>query len=235
MISIMATTASKLFPVSLRGQLIASCQAAPGDPMDHTETLRRMAISTVLGGARGLRANGAAHIAAFRAELDVPILGIEKRYGAQGVEITANFAAANRVAAAGASVIALDCTNRRLHGEEPWPQIVERIHRELSLPVLADIATLEEGIAAAKAGVNAVATTLSGYTPETSHISGVPYDLIAELVRELKIPVIAEGHIAQPDEARRALDMGAYAVVVGAAITRPENIARCFVTAMQRH
>ena len=221
------------FPEILRGQLIVSCQAAPDDPMDHAESLRRMAICTVRGGAMGLRANGAEHIAAFRAELEVPIIGIEKHYGAQGVEITPSFAAAHRIAAAGASVIALDCTARRLQAEEPWPQIVERIHQELHLSVMADIATLGEGIAAAAAGADAVATTLSGYTSDTADTQGVPYDLIAALVREIKIPVIAEGHIAHPDQARRALDMGAYAVVVGSAITRPENIARSFVVAMQ--
>ncbi|HEX4020852.1 MAG TPA: N-acetylmannosamine-6-phosphate 2-epimerase [Acidobacteriaceae bacterium] len=221
------------FPEILRGHLIASCQAAPGDPMDHTESLRRMAISTVRGGARGLRANGAEHIAAFRRELEVPIIGIEKHYGERGVEITPNFAAACRIAAAGAHVIALDCTSGRTHTAEPWQLIVQRIHRELHLPVLADIATLEEGIAAEEAGVDAVATTLSGYTPETARVRGVQYQLIANMAQQLKIPVIAEGHIARPEQARRVLDIGAYAVVVGSAITRPENIARSFVEAMQ--
>lgn len=229
----MTVTGNNSFPESLRGQLIASCQADPGDPLDHAESLLRMALCTLRGGARGVRVNGAGHIAAFRAQLDVPIIGIEKHYGALGVEITPTFAAASRIAASGASVIALDCTRRRLLAQDPWPQIVERVHSELNLPVLADIATLEEGIAAAEAGVDAVATTLSGYTAETEQIRSVPYDLIAALVREVKIPVIAEGHVALAAEARRALDMGAYAVVVGAAITRPEAITRGFVAAMQ--
>jgi len=234
-------TSHKPFPSALQGQLIASCQAPPGDPMDHSESLARMAICTVRGGARGLRANGAEHIAAFRKKLSrepngefhVPILGIEKHHGEHGVEITPTFAAACRIAAAGADVIALDCTSRSTHRAEPWPQIVRRIHLELHVSVLADIATLEEGIAAAEAGVDAVATTMCGYTPETAHAHGVPYDLITELARWVNVPVIAEGRIGLPDQARRALDLGAYAVVVGSAITRPENIARGFVEAMQ--
>ena len=63
---------------------------------------------------------------------------------------------------------ALDCTARRLNSAEPWPELIGRIHHEIHLPVLADIATLQEAIAATEAGADAVATTLHGFTPETA-------------------------------------------------------------------
>jgi N-acylglucosamine-6-phosphate 2-epimerase len=218
-----------MFPLSLRGTLIVSCQAAPGDPLDDVETLRRLAISVLRGGAGGLRANGVACIAAFRRETRLPIIGILKRYVDGAAAITPDFAAAEAVAAAGADVIALDCTARRLTAAEPWPGLITRIHSELQKPVLADIATLEDAMTAVNAGADAVATTLYGFTPETAGARAVNWDMVARLVSEVPAPVIVEGHISQPDEVRHALDLGAYAVVVGSAITRPESITARFV------
>ncbi|GGH08164.1 N-acetylmannosamine-6-phosphate 2-epimerase [Silvibacterium dinghuense] len=220
------------FPASLRGTLIVSCQAAPGDPLDHTDTLRRLAISALRGGAAGLRANGAEQIAAFRAETDRPILGILKKYVDGEVAITPDFASARAVAEAGADVVALDCTARRLTAEEPWPGLVRRIHDELQKPVLADIATLAEAEAAVQAGADAVATTLYGFTPETRGARAVNWELVEAMVAQTGVPVVVEGHISRPEEVRRALDLGAWAVVVGSAITRPETITARFCQAI---
>lgn len=221
-----------MFPSSLRGTLIVSCQAASGDPLDDVETLRRIAASVLRGGAGGLRANGVECIAAFRRETRLPILGILKKYAGGEVAITPDFASAAAVSEAGADVIALDCTARRLNAEEPWPGLITRIHDELSKPVLADIATLEDAMAAQAAGADAVATTLYGFTPETANLRSVNWNLVEELVRRLKVPVIVEGHITHPEEVKRALQLGAYAVVVGSAITRPESITARFVKAI---
>ena len=49
----------------------------------------------------------------------------------------------------------------------------------------------------------------------------------------MDVPVIAEGRIQTPAQVRAALDAGAYAVIVGTAITRPELITRRFVAATQ--
>lgn len=223
-----------MFPSSLRGTLIVSCQAAPGDPLDHLETLRRLAISVLRGGAGGLRANGVESVQTFRKETDRPIIGIVKRYADGEVAITPDFASAAAVSAAGADVVALDCTSQRLKVSrlatpEPWPGLIVRIHDELKKPVLADIATLEDAFAAEAAGADAVATTLYGFTPETAQFRCVNWELVGQLVKQIKVPVIAEGHIVRPDEMKRALDLGAYAVVVGSAITRPESITARFV------
>jgi N-acylglucosamine-6-phosphate 2-epimerase len=221
-----------IIPASLRGTLIVSCQAAPGDPLDDVDTLRRMAISVVRGGAGGLRANGVACVEAFRRDTPVPIIGIQKCKIGNEVSITPDFAAAKSISDAGADIIALDCTTNRLAAAEPWPELIRRIHGQIGKPVLADIASLEDARAAQEAGADAVATTLYGFTPETSQFRSVNWELVERLVETLRIPLIVEGHISQPEEVKRALDLGAYAVVVGSAITRPESITARFIKAM---
>ena len=221
-----------MFPASLHGSLIVSCQAPPGDPLDSVDTLTRIAISAVRGGAGGLRANGAGCIEAFRQELSVPIIGIEKRKIGGEVSITPDFASAESIAAAGADIIALDCTESRTPLAEPWRDLLCRIRAELERPVLADISLFEEAAAAQDAGADAVATTLYGFTPQTAQVRSVNWEFVDRLVRQLRVPVIVEGHISQPDEVSRALDLGAYAVVVGSAITRPESITARFVRAL---
>jgi N-acylglucosamine-6-phosphate 2-epimerase len=214
----------------LRGRIIVSCQAAEGDPLDDLDTLTRIATSVLRGGAGGLRAEGTARIVAFRALTQLPIIGIIKTYDPNGdVYITPDFHSAKAISDAGADIIALDCTARRLTAPEPWPELIPRIHSELNRPVLADIATLDDALAAERTGADAVATTLYGYTAETKGIRTPSWPLLQSLVAHLTIPVLVEGHITHPPEALRALDMGATAVVIGSAITRPETITSRFV------
>ena len=227
-------TNSKLqFPSSLYRKLIVSCQADSGDPLDEDDILRRLAICAIRGGAGGLRANGSASIRTMRRETLIPIIGIQKQYRGGEVYITPDFASAQGICEAGADVLALDCTLRRLCEAEPWPGLIERIHLELGKPVMADIATLDDALAAAAAGADAVATTLFGYTADTAGQRSLSWTLIASLVRELTVPIVVEGHITRPEEVRRALDLGAFAVVVGSAITRPQTITARFVDAIQ--
>lgn len=228
---ILPTMIPASLPASLSGSLIVSCQAAPGDPLDAVDTLRRIAISVVRGGAAGLRANGVACTSAFR-EAGVPIVGIEKRRMDGEVVITPDFDSARSIADAGAHVIALDCTSNRAASAEPWRELIHRIHIEIEKPVLADIASFEDAMAAQEASADAVATTLYGFTPETAQFRAVNWEFVGRLVRELHVPLIVEGHISQPEEVRRALDLGAFAVVVGSAITRPESITARFVKSL---
>lgn len=222
---------------SLRGRVVVSCQAAEGDPLDHLETLTRLAASVLRGGAGGLRAEGVERIRAFRAITELPIVGIIKSYDRNGeVHITPDFAAARAVSEAGADIVALDCTGgdrtgRGLQKTEPWPDRIARIHAELGRPVFADIASLEDAVAAEIAGADAVATTLYGYTAETAGCREVSWPMIERLVARLSVPLILEGHVTRPEEVRRAMDMGVHAVVIGSAITRPETITARFVQA----
>lgn len=219
----------------LHGRIVVSCQADEGDPLDDLDTLTRIATSVLRGGAGGLRAEGVTRIAAFRPLTDLPVIGIIKTYDANGdVYITPDFRSAKAISDAGANIIALDCTARRLIAPEPWTELIPRIHADLNRPVLADIASLEDALAAERAGADAVATTLYGYTAETAGIRTPSWPLLQSLVAHLTIPVLQEGHINHPPEALRAFTLGATAVVVGSAITRPESITTRFVEATRQ-
>lgn len=213
-------------------RLIVSCQAWPGDPLDDTDAIRRIALAALRGGAAGLRINSARHIAAIRRDTDVPIIGLEKRLIDGIYRITPDFEAASALAFAGASIIALDCTQRVWTYGDPWRAMIARVHSELHLPVLADVATVEEAIAACDAGADLVGTTLCGYTESTRHVRSFSWLLLEELVHRIHVPVIAEGRVETPAEARRAMVCGAWSVVVGSAITRPGDIAAKFNQAL---
>jgi glucokinase-like ROK family protein len=230
MILQMANTANTL--LRIKQSLIVSCQAIPGDPLDDTETLRRIARAAIAGGAAGLRLHSAEHIAAVRRDSTLPIIGIKKVYANDQLRITPDFAAASELAAAGADIIALDCTDRQWTTGEPWQSIVQRIHQELNLPVMADVSTLEEALAAAAAGVDAIGPTLNGYTEQTKRAPGFNWPLLRDMVQKTGRPIIAEGQISTPEEAKRAVQLGAWSVVVGSAITRPGVITAQFVQAL---
>jgi putative N-acetylmannosamine-6-phosphate epimerase/predicted NBD/HSP70 family sugar kinase len=217
----------------LKGKLVVSCQAAPGDPLEDTETIRRIARAVVGAGAECLRVNSAEHIAAIRQDSQVPIIGIQKCYKNGTLRITPDLASAAALAAAGATIIALDCTNRTWTYGESWQELIRRIHSELKHPVMADVATLQEALAAVEAGADFVGTTLNGYTEETRNNHSFSWSLLAELNRRIHVPIVAEGHISTPDEARRAIAGGAWCVVVGSAITRPGTIAGGFLRALR--
>ncbi|MGB8478929.1 MAG: putative N-acetylmannosamine-6-phosphate 2-epimerase [Acidobacteriaceae bacterium] len=218
---------------ALKDALVVSCQAAPGDPLENVDALRRIALACLRGGAGGLRLNGGDCIAAVRRDTSVPIIGLKKTYFDSRLRITPDFAAALELASAGADIIALDCTDRIWPAGEPWQQLVKRIHEELHLPVMADIATLEEACAAAAAGADMIGTTLHGYTEQTQDARGFSWSKLADIIRETGRPVVAEGHISTPEEARRAIMSGAWCVVVGSAITRPGTITASFIRALQ--
>ena len=98
---------------------------------------------------------------------------------------------------------------------------------------MADISTYEEGVNAWKLGMDLVGTTMSGYTSYTPKTDGPDYELVRKLSETLDIPVIGEGRVHSPDQAVEMLEAGAYAVVVGGAITRPLEIAQRFIKAVE--
>lgn len=202
------------------GGLIVSCQADQGSPLDAPEILAGMAAAAEHGGASGIRANLPRNIAAIRARVTVPVIGIFKktRIG-YDVYITPTFEEARAVAEAGADVIAVDATARPRPDGETLERLIGRIHRELRLPVMADIATLEEAERAAELGADLVATTLCGYTDETIDWDVPNRQLIESIARHVPIPLVAEGRVHTPQMARQVQAWGAQAVVVGTAIT----------------
>jgi N-acetylmannosamine-6-phosphate 2-epimerase / N-acetylmannosamine kinase len=213
-------------------KLVVSCQAPDGDPFQGPDLMARFARVAVEGGAAGIRANGAEDVLAIDRAVTAPIIGIQKRLQEDGrVLITPSVQDAKELVLAGADIIALDCTCRgmRMGALER----VQQIKQQLGVPVMADIATLEEARVAADTGVDLVATTLRGYTEDTQHIQSFETRFVAELVRQIPIPVVVEGRVSTPQQARSALDAGAFAIVVGTAITRPGEITRHFAQALE--
>ena len=216
------------------GTLVVSCQAELGNPFFSPELMALMARAAQAGGAGGIRANGAVDVAAIRAVTDLPIIGLNKLGDRDGVFITPTFESAIGIVEAGADLIALDGTLRpRPDGGQLRKQI-SRIHDELGVPVLADVDSLEAGLAARASGADLVATTLSGYTSSYTNLSGPDVDLVRQLAAELDCPVIAEGRIRTPEDVRAVREAGAYAVVVGGAITNPMDITARLVHAIAR-
>ncbi|MEN9217677.1 MAG: N-acetylmannosamine-6-phosphate 2-epimerase [Gloeomargarita sp. DG_2_bins_126] len=215
--------------------LIVSCQAEPGSPFYGVEFIRAFAQAAVLGGAVAVRLCGVENVAAVRPDLPIPIIGLTKHQYPDGrVLITESAAEAVHLTQAGADVIAVDATTRRRPQGMTGTELVRQLKQEFNLTVMADIDTVAAGVKAAAAGADYVATTLSGYTPATACLGEEAPDfaLIRALVSTVAVPVIAEGRIRTPSQARQALDAGAYGVVVGSAITRPVEITRWFVQAL---
>lgn len=217
----------------LKGRLIVSCQASPEDAFGEPGLMARFARAARDGGAGGIRANGPADVSAIRAAVSVPLIGIQKAIHADGrILITPTLDCARRLCEAGADIVALDCTGRGVAAGAL--DRLRRIRTELGAPVMADIATLEEARAAAANGASFIGTTMRGYTDETRHIAAFDREFVAALTAAMPVPVIAEGMIWSPEEARAALAAGAYAVVVGTAITRPHEITRRFAQALRQ-
>jgi N-acylglucosamine-6-phosphate 2-epimerase len=215
----------------IHSRLIVSCQAREGEPFRDPAALARFACAAVMGGAAAIRAQGPDNIRAIREAVDVPILGLWKQVQEDGrLLITPTFESAQQVVAAGAEMIALDVTRRGRHYGAL--DRLRRIRQDLNVPVFADIATIDEALIAADSGADFVLSTMRGYTDETEHIHSFDLPFIEELVRSCPVPVIAEGRIETPEQARAALAAGAYSVVVGSAITRPHTITRRFVDAL---
>ncbi|MCB9460623.1 MAG: putative N-acetylmannosamine-6-phosphate 2-epimerase [Anaerolineaceae bacterium] len=204
--------------------IIVSCQADPNTPTESVDMIVAFAESAQMGGACGLRLNSAEHVAAVRARVSLPIIAIQKSIPlGEKVLITGDHNEVGPLADAGAEVIAFDATDRQRPSS--LKQIVAAIHQNGAL-ALADIRSAADIARAIELGVDAIATTLSvwdlpEYVPD--------FALIEALRQECDLPIIAEGNFWTPDDIRRAFDMGAYAVVIGSAITRPWRITEYYV------
>lgn len=214
----------------LRGRLIVSCQAYPGEPLRDPEAMRRMSLAVLDGGAAAIRAQGLDDLRAIRSATSVPLIGLWKD-GDSGVYITPTARHAVAVAETGADIVALDATARPRPDGREVAESIEAVHRAGRL-VMADVSTWEEGVRAAELGADLVGTTLSGYTGHSPRPDGPDLPLVGRLAAELTVPVIAEGRIHTPDQAARALAAGAHAVVVGTAITHPTTLTRWFTEAI---
>lgn len=216
----------------LSGGVVVSCQAPKGTPLDDPYIIAALALTAEQSGAVGVRINSPEHIAATKLRVSIPIIGIEKVVSDESeVYITPTFEVAKRLVESGANIVAMDATKRPRPAGERLEDLIRRVQEELHRPVMADVATLEEGIYAADCGAAIVATTLCGYTAESRGASLPALELLEALATRLKVPVICEGGISSPDQVRQAFDCGAFAVVVGTAITGIGHLAQSFVAA----
>jgi N-acylglucosamine-6-phosphate 2-epimerase len=218
--------------------LIVSCQPdatdRAHDPMNAPAIMAALARAAILGGAVGIRADAPNDIAAIRAAVSAPIIGIYK-FDIPGfaVRITPTLDHAIQIANAGADVIALDATQRPRPNGLSVAELIAQVKSKTGKLVVADVSTFEEGAHAAEVGADAILPTLAGYTDYSRRLSGPDFELIERLAKNLRVPVIAEGKIATPEQAARALELGAWAVCVGSAITRPRWLTEQFARALR--
>lgn len=219
---------------ALGNGLIVSCQSPADSPLHDPLIIAAMAQASVNQGAVGVRIDTPEHVKAVHERIPtIPIIGLWKQQlpGSE-VYITPQFHHAEAIASAGADIIAIDATLRERPGGETVETLIARIHDELGKLVMADVDTIESAIASQEAGADLVGTTLYGYTAQTKHLSPPGFDLLSQMAEQLDIPVICEGGIASPQMAQNALQLGAYAVVVGTAITGIDLQVRAYQQAL---
>lgn len=230
-------TKEKLFEL-MKGTVIVSCQATPGEPLylKDDSIMYLMARAAKQAGAKVIRTSSARDIAAIKEETGLPVIGLIKREypGYQG-RITMTMREVDECMSAMADIVSIDCTDcPRGDGLTPAEFLKQVKAKYPNIIIMADCATYEEAVAAYAAGADLVGTTMSGYTPATADRTGEPdFELVRRLADALPCPVIAEGRVHTPEQAREMLELGAWAVVVGGAITRPLEIASRFMEAVE--
>ncbi len=217
--------------------LVVSCQALENEPLHSPFIMGRMALAAEQGGAVGIRANKAADLYEIKRNVKLPVIGIVKQdYSDSKVYITPTIKEVEELVFAGAEMIAIDATKRKRPGENDLQTFFTEVKQKFPQQLLmADIATVGEAFFAQELGFDCVSTTLVGYTDETAGQKVYDHDfqLLKEMIANVNIPVVAEGNILTPEMAKRCLELGAHAVVVGGAITRPQTITRIFAETMK--
>lgn len=221
---------------SLQGKLIVSCQALPHEPLHSSFIMGRMALAAKQGGAYGIRANTKEDIREIQSQVDLPIIGIVKRdYADSNIYITPTIKEIEELMEVQPEIIALDATESlRPNGvslDAFFQQIKERYPDQLWM---ADCSTVEEALHADELGFDFIGTTLVGYTEQSkgNRIEENDFEILRKIISGAKHRVIAEGNINTPEKAKRVIELGAFSVVVGSIITRPQLITKSFADAL---
>ncbi|MTI58962.1 MAG: N-acetylmannosamine-6-phosphate 2-epimerase [Firmicutes bacterium] len=203
--------------------LIVSCQALKDEPLHSSFIMSKMALAAKMAGAVGIRANGVRDILEIKKEVDLPLIGIiKKEYKNKKAYITPTMKEVEALIETEIDIIAIDAT---IDQDEEF--LKEVLNKYTKQKFMADISTIDEGLRAEDLGFDYISTTLVGYTEQS--LSEDKFYVLKKLIEKAKLPIIAEGNFDTPEKARKAMKMGAYAVVVGSAITRPQIIAKKFV------
>ena len=221
---------------SLKGKLIVSSQALPNEPLHSDYIMGRMALAAMQGGARGIRANSKEDIKQIKAQVDLPIIGIVKRdYEDSEVYITPTMKEVDELMEVSPEIIALDATialrPEKKTLDEFFTEIKEKYPNQL---LMADCSTIEEALHADELGFDFIGTTMVGYTPWSKglKIEENDFEILRTILSKVKNKVIAEGNINTPQKAKRVIELGAFSVVVGSIITRPQLITKAFADAL---
>lgn len=224
--------------LKLKKGLVVSCQAQPNEPMYGAQYMAKMALAAQIGGAIGVRVNTIVDIVACKKEVTIPVVGLIKNpYEGYFPYITPTLKEVKEVIEAGADVVAIDATRYERPDGMNVSDFIRLIKNTYDVEIMADVSTVEEGVVASNAGADYIATTLSGYTPDTIktdsdiiiELQDPDYELIADLSKVVSKPIIAEGRFWDGNNAELALLKGAYAVTIGAGITRPQIITKKIV------
>ena len=223
---------------NLKGKLIVSCQALPDEPLHSSFIMGRMALAAKQGGAAGIRANTKEDIKEIRSQVDLPIIGIVKRdYDDSDIYITPTMKEIEELMEVKPEIIAMDATIATRPGgkniDEFFKEVKEKYPEQL---FMADCSTVDEALHADELGFDFIGTTMVGYTPHSmgDKIEANDFEILRKIVSNVKHKVIAEGNINTPQKARRVVELGAYSVVVGSIITRPQLITKSFVEEMEK-
>ena len=230
-------TKEELFQL-MKGTIIVSCQATPGEPLYDPErsVMPLMARAAKQAGAQMIRTSSVRDIIGIKEETGLPVIGLIKReYPGYTGRITMTMREVDECMDALADIVSIDCTDTVRGDGLTAPEFLRKVREKYpNIIIMADCATLEEAKAAYRAGADLVGSTMNGYTAATAHCKGDPnYELVEQMVKELPCPVIAEGRVHTPEQAKKMLDIGAWAVVVGGAITRPLEIAQRFMAVVR--
>ena len=218
---------------ALKGQLIVSCQALPQEPLHSSFIMGRMARAAKEGGAAGIRANTKEDIKEIQEVTGLPIIGIVKRdYSDSEVYITPTMKEIEELMEVKPEIVAIDATGALRPGNVTLADFFHQIKEKYpEQKLMADCSTIEEALFADELGFDFIGTTMVGYTPQSKglKIEENDFEILRTIVSKVKHKVIAEGNINTPEKAKRVLELGAYSVVVGSIITRPQLITKSFV------
>ena len=222
---------------SIKGKVIVSCQEVPGEPLyvEEKSIMYLMARAAKRAGTPMIRTSSIRDVVAIKEETGLPVIGLIKiNYPGFESFITPTMKEVDELAEVGSDIIALDCTDLKRGDGKSIEEFIKEVRKKYPDQILmADISTYEEGVRAWKLGMDLVGTTMSGYTPHSVKLNGPDYELVKRLSETVDIPVIGEGRVHSPEDAVKMLETGAFAVVVGGAITRPMEIATRFIKAVE--
>ena len=221
---------------ALKGKLIVSCQALPQEPLHSSFIMGRMARAAKEGGAAGIRANTKEDIKEIQEVTDLPVIGIVKRdYPDSAVYITPTMKEIEELMEVKPEIIAIDATGALRPGNVTLADFFHQIKEKYpEQKLMADCSTIEEAFFADELGFDFIGTTMVGYTPQSNgmKIEANDFEILRTILKKVKHPVIAEGNVNSPEKAKRVIELGSYAVVVGSSITRPQLITKSYAEAV---